>query len=109
MGHHCNGRATLVAGTHTHVPTADCTIMGAGTAYISDVGMCGNYDSVIGVNKEEPISRFVTGMNRKRLEPAAGTASLCGVLVESDDSTGLALKAEPVRLGGTIPQSVPSP
>ena len=109
MGHHCNGRATLVAGTHTHVPTADCTILDGGTAYISDVGMCGNYDSVIGVNKEEPISRFVTGMNRKRLEPAAGTASLCGVLVDSDDSTGRALKVEPVRLGGRIPQSVPSP
>ncbi len=107
MGHHCNGRATLVAGTHTHVPTADCTIMSGGTAYISDVGMCGNYDSVIGVNKDEPLSRFVTGMHRKRFEPAVGEASLCGVLVESDDRTGLARSVEPVRIGGTITPAVP--
>ena len=106
MGHYCDGRATLVAGTHTHVPTADSTVLKGGTAYISDVGMCGYYDSVIGMKKDEPISRFVTGIRRQRLEPAPGEASLCGVLVESDDGTGLARRIEPLRIGGLIPQAV---
>ena len=69
--------------------------------------MCGNYDSVIGVDKGEPVSRFVTGMSRSKFEPARGAAALCGVLVESDDRTGAARSVEPVRIGGAIPQANP--
>ena len=107
MGHHCDGRASLVAGTHTHVPTADCKIMKGGTAYISDVGMCGCYDSVIGMKHEEPLSRFVTGINRSRLEPSSGPAAVCGVLVEVDDATGKAIRADPLRAGEGISLSTP--
>lgn len=102
MGHWCDGRASLVVGTHTHVPTADTQILARGTAYQTDAGMCGDYDSVIGMEKLEPISRFVTGMTRARFVPADGPATLCGVLVETDDATGRALRAAPLRLGGRL-------
>ena len=99
MGHHCDGRASLVVGTHTHVPTSDCKILRGGTGYISDAGMCGDYDSVIGMKTNEPLDRFVTGMHRKRLEPAGVAATICGVLVETEDRTGLATRIEPIREG----------
>jgi metallophosphoesterase (TIGR00282 family) len=102
LAHWCDGRASLVVGTHTHVPTADTQILARGTAYQTDAGMCGDYDSVIGMDKLEPITRFVTGMSRARFEPASGEATLCGVYVETDDATGRALRAEPVRLGGRL-------
>lgn len=102
-GHFCDGRASLVVGTHTHVPTADAQILSRGTAYLSDAGMCGDYDSVIGMEKAEPLRRFVTGMVRDRFTPAEGEATLCGVLVETDDRTGLARRIEPVRVGGRLP------
>ncbi len=88
MGHWCDGRASLVVGTHTHVPTGDAQILSGGTAYQTDAGMCGDYDSVIGMDKLEPLRRFITGMAKARFEPAAGEATLSGVYVETDDRTG---------------------
>lgn len=102
MGHWCDGRASLVVGTHTHVPTADAQILTAGTAYLTDAGMCGDYNSVIGMDRQEPLRRFVTGMAKGRFEPANGPATLSGVYVETDDNTGHAVKVAPVRLGGRL-------
>jgi 2',3'-cyclic-nucleotide 2'-phosphodiesterase len=107
IGHWCDGRASLVVGTHTHVPTADAMILPRGTGYLTDAGMCGDYDSVIGMQKDEPMRRFVTGMPSKRFEPALGEATLSGVLVETDDRTGRALSVTPIRLGGRLPASGP--
>jgi calcineurin-like phosphoesterase len=108
LGHWCDGRASLVVGTHTHVPTADTQILARGAAYQSDAGMCGDYDSVIGMDKVEPITRFVTGMAKGRFSPAEGEATLCGVYVETDDATGRATRAEPLRMGGRLASS-PAP
>jgi metallophosphoesterase (TIGR00282 family) len=107
LGHWCDGRASLVVGTHTHVPTADTMILGKGCAYQSDAGMCGDYDSVIGMDALEPVTRFVTGMPRGRFVPAEGEATLCGVFVETDDATGRALRALPARVGGRLAQAGP--
>ena len=107
MGHFCNGRASLVVGTHTHIPTSDYRILSGGTAYMTDAGMTGDYDSVIGMEKEEPLSRFLTGLTTGRYEPAGGTATLSGVAVETDDTTGLAKKIAPVRLGGALKEAKP--
>ena len=107
MGHFCDGRASLVVGTHTHIPTADAQILPGGTAFHGDAGMCGDYDSVIGMDKTEPMRRFVTGMGRERFTPAMGTVTLCGTYVETDDSTGRATRIGMVRLGGRLPQSAP--
>lgn len=105
MGHFCDGRASLVVGTHTHVPTADAQILNRGTAYLSDAGMCGDYDSVIGMEKTEPLRRFLTGMVRERFTPANGDPTLSGVMVETDDRTGLARNIWPVRRGGRLQQT----
>lgn len=107
MGHYCDGRASLVVGTHTHVPTADHQILPKGTAFISDAGMTGDYDSVIGMSKEEPVARFLRRIPATRFEPAAGEATLCGIAVETDDATGLAQQVAPVRIGGRLEQSRP--
>ena len=107
IGHFCDGRTSLVVGTHTHVPTADAQILPRGTAYQSDAGMCGDYDSIIGMEKTEPLRRFVTGMTRDRFSPAEGEATLSGVLVATDDRTGLATAIEPVREGGRLMQTHP--
>ncbi len=107
MGHWCDGRASLVVGTHTHVPTADAQILPGGCAYQTDAGMCGDYDSVIGMDKLEPMRRFVTQMSRSRFEPATGPATLSGVLVETDDRSGKAASVGMVRLGGRLQQAVP--
>ncbi len=106
MGHFLDGRVSLVAGTHTHVPTADGQILPAGTGYISDAGMTGDYDSVIGMSKAEPIRRFTRKTPGARYEPAQGEATLCGVGVELS-SSGLAQRIAPVRLGGRLSQSFP--
>ena len=103
MGHFCDGRASAVIGTHTHVPTADAMILAGGTAFQTDAGMCGDYDSVIGMAKEEPLRRFVTGMGRGRFEPARGDATLSGLFVESDDRTGKAISVQMIRDGGCLP------
>jgi metallophosphoesterase (TIGR00282 family) len=108
MGHFCDGRASLVVGTHTHAPTADHQILPRGTAFISDVGMTGDYDSVIGMNKDEPLNRFVRRIGAARFEPALGPATLCGVAVETDDATGLAHRIGAVRLGGRLEEARPT-
>lgn len=107
IGFFCDGRASLVVGTHTHVPTADHQILSGGTAYMTDAGMTGDYDSIIGMQKEEPLRRFTSGIPSGRFEPAAGTATLSGVAVETDDATGLALKIAPVRMGGRLEPATP--
>lgn len=106
-GHWCDGRASLVVGTHTHVPTADAMILPGGTAYLTDAGMCGDYHSVIGMEKTEPMRRFITGMPKERFTPAGGDATLSGVFVETDDQTGQARRIVPVREQGLLQQSVP--
>jgi len=108
MGHLCDGRASLVVGTHTHAPTADHQILPRGTAFISDVGMSGDYDSVIGMAKDEPIGRFVRRIPSGRFEPAMGKATLCAVAVETDDATGLARRIGAVRLGGRLEEARPA-
>ena len=107
MGHFCDGRASLVVGTHTHVPTADAQILPGGTAALSDAGMCGDYNSVIGMEKDEPLRRFVTGMPKGRFTPAGGEATLSGVYVETDDRSGAATRVAPVRLGGRLEAAAP--
>ena len=107
LGHFCDGRASIVVGTHTHVPTADAMILPAGTAYLSDAGMCGDYNSVIGMDKAEPLRRFITGMPRDRFTPAEGEATLSGLYVETDDRTGRATRVAPVRQGGILGQAQP--
>lgn len=107
MGHFVDGRATLVVGTHTHVQTADHRILSGGTAYMSDAGMCGDYDSVLGMEKEEPVSRFLRKLPSGRFQPASGQATLCGVALESDDRTGLATGIWPVRIGGVLSECRP--
>lgn len=107
MGHHLDGRVSLVFGTHTHVPTADDQIFSGGTAYMTDLGMCGDYDSVIGMEKSEPLQRFVHKMQLGRMQPAAGEATICGIIVETDPKTGLALSADAIRLGGRLRERMP--
>ncbi len=102
MGHMLDGRASLVVGSHSHIPTADAQIFSGGTAYQTDAGMCGDYDSVIGMQKDEAIARFVTRLRRERLEPAEGEGTFCAVYCETDDATGLALRVCPVRQGGRL-------
>ena len=107
MGHFCDGRASLVVGTHCHVPTADAQIFPGGTAYQSDAGMCGDYDSVIGMQKEEPVRRFRTKLPGGRNTPALGEATVCGCYLETDDVTGLATRFEPIRVGGRLAEALP--
>lgn len=108
LGHYLDGRASLVIGTHTHAPTADHRILPHGTAYMSDAGMCGDYDSVLGMDKEEPMRRFIQKIPGGRFEPASGEATLSGLAVETDDATGLAVRVAPVRLGGCLEQASPA-
>ncbi|WP_424965010.1 MULTISPECIES: TIGR00282 family metallophosphoesterase [unclassified Dinoroseobacter] len=109
VGHFCDGRASMVVGTHTHVPTADAQILPGGTAFQADAGMCGDYDSVIGMEKAEPMRRFVTGMSKGRYVPALGPATLSGLYVETDDRTGKATRVEMVRHGGRLAPAGPAP
>ncbi|MCW5748541.1 MAG: YmdB family metallophosphoesterase [Alphaproteobacteria bacterium] len=102
IGYVCDGRASLVVGTHTHVPTADARILPAGTAYQTDAGMCGDYDSIIGMKKEIAMPRMIRKLPGERLAPAEGEATLCGVYVETDDRTGLASSVKPLRLGAGL-------
>jgi metallophosphoesterase (TIGR00282 family) len=106
MGQFCDGRASLVVGTHQHIPTADAQILPGGTAYQTDAGACADYDSVIGMEKFEPIQRFTKKMSMGRFAPATGPATLCGVFVETN-AKGLASRIEPVRVGGRLKQTVP--
>lgn len=103
LGHYLDGRVSAVIGTHTHVPTADAHILNKGTAYQTDAGMCGDYDSVIGMEKSVPIKRFVTKVTKgHKLSAATGEATICGAIVETDDKMGLATAISPVKLGGVL-------
>ena len=104
MGHFFDGKATLVVGTHTHIPTNDTRVLKGGTAYQTDAGMCGDYDSVIGMNKDNSINRFLKKKSTKHF-PAIGEASLCGVIVECDIETGLAKNVENFIYGGELKNS----
>jgi len=108
MGFFADGRASLVVGTHTHVPTADHRILPGKTAFVSDVGMTGDFNSVIGMGKDEPLNRFTRKIPSAKFEPANGPATLCGLAVETDDVTGLALKVSAVRLGGGLEEAQPT-
>jgi 2',3'-cyclic-nucleotide 2'-phosphodiesterase len=107
MGHFCDGRASLVAGSHSHVPTADAQILPGGTGYQTDAGACCDYDSVIGMEKFEPLQRFTRKMSTSRFSPAMGPATLCAVFAETD-AKGLAARVEPVRVGGRLKQYLPT-
>jgi 2',3'-cyclic-nucleotide 2'-phosphodiesterase len=107
LGHFADGRVSAMLGTHTHVPTADHQILPGGTAFISDVGMCGDYDSVIGMQKAPSVRRFVTKMPGEKPKVAEGEATLCGVFVMVEDMTGLARHIEPVRVGGRLVPHLP--
>ena len=108
IGHFADGRASAVIGTHSHVPTADARILPGGTAYQTDLGMCGDYNSIIGMDPEEPLNRFRRKVSKARFSPALGEATLCGVFIESDDRTGLATTIEPIRIGGRLKPQDPS-
>jgi 2',3'-cyclic-nucleotide 2'-phosphodiesterase len=108
IGHFLDGRVTLVVGTHTHAPTSDDRVLPGGTAFQTDVGMCGDYNSVIGMDRDEPLRRFLEKTPGERFAPADGPATLSGVAVEVDDTTGLALAVAPLRLGGTLSQATPT-
>jgi metallophosphoesterase (TIGR00282 family) len=107
LGVFLDGRVSLVAGTHTHAPTADERVLPEGTAFISDLGMCGDYESVLGMTKEEPLNRFLTKIPRSRMEPATGPATISGLAVEIDDETGLATRVAGLRLGGVLAPTEP--
>ncbi len=102
MVHFLDGRVSALVGSHSHIPTADHWILPGGTAYQSDAGMCGDYDSVIGMKKEPSVARFVKRLPTERLSPAEGEATICGTVIETDDTTGLALRVAPIRLGGRL-------
>jgi len=106
VAHVCDGRASLVVGTHSHVPTADAQVLPGGTAFQTDAGMCGDYDSVIGMKKPPAIDRFVRKLPGERLTPAEGEGTLCGVFVETDDR-GRASHVAPLRLGGRLAPAWP--
>ncbi|HWL67360.1 MAG TPA: TIGR00282 family metallophosphoesterase [Geminicoccus sp.] len=108
-GHGFDGRVSAVVGTHTHVPTADHRVLAGGTAFITDVGMTGDYDSVIGMDKQASLERWRSPLPGRKMEPAQGEATLCAVLIETDDATGLARRIEPVRIGGSMPSTLPAP
>jgi calcineurin-like phosphoesterase len=106
FGHYLDGRASLVVGTHTHTPTADHRILPGGTAYMSDAGMCGDYDSVIGMQKDEPLRRMIQKTPGSRWEVAGGEGTLCGIAVETD-ARGLAMRVAALRLGPNLEPSEP--
>jgi 2',3'-cyclic-nucleotide 2'-phosphodiesterase len=108
VGQYLNGRVSMVVGTHTHIPTADAQILSGGTAYQTDIGMCGDYDSVIGMKPDAAIGRFRKVMPVERLAPAEAEATVCGVYLETDDQSGLATRMEPIRVGGRLAEQVPN-
>ncbi len=107
MGQFLDGKVSLVVGTHTHIPTADAQILPKGTAYLTDAGMCGCFDSVIGMNKVEPVNRFITNVACEKYSPEKGVATVCGVVVDTDDATGLSKKIHMIRYGGNLQESLP--
>ncbi len=108
MGYFCDGRVSAVVGTHTHAPTADHRILPGGTAFISDVGMTGDFDSVIGMAKDEPLNRFLRKIPAAKFEPATGAATICALAVETDEASGLARQIAAVRIGGSLEPALPN-
>src|SRR5215469_3437901 len=108
MGYFLDGKVSVVVGTHTHVPTADHQVLSGGTAFITDVGMTGDYNSCIGMVRDEPLSRFIRRIPGTKFEPALGPATLCGLAVETDDKTGLARRVAAIRLGGRLEEARPA-
>tara|TARA_Y100000996_G_scaffold414728_1_gene406556 strand:+ start:493 stop:1299 length:807 start_codon:yes stop_codon:yes gene_type:complete len=106
LGHYLDGKVTSVVGTHTHVPTSDTKILKKGTAYQTDLGMCGDYDSVIGMNKENSIKKFKKDPTAESHFPSNGPASICGVIVDADDNTGLAISINQIIFGGDLKQKI---
>ncbi|MBL8566666.1 MAG: TIGR00282 family metallophosphoesterase [Hyphomicrobiaceae bacterium] len=107
LGHFIDGRVSGMAGTHTHTPTSDERVLARGTAYMTDAGMCGDYNSVLGMDTEEPITRFITKIPRGRFEPSGGPATLSGLAIDIDDATGLARACGALRVGGVLKPIVP--
>jgi metallophosphoesterase (TIGR00282 family) len=107
LGLFLDGRASAVIGTHTHTPTADARVLPGGTAYMSDAGMCGDYNSVLGMESDEPINRFLTKIPRGRFEPAVGLGTISGLLIDIDDATGLATRVQPLRQGPHLEPAIP--
>ena len=108
FGFFVDGRVSGVVGTHTHAPTSDHRILPAGTAYMSDAGMCGDYNSVLGMEAEEPLNRFLTRITKARFEPALGPGTMSGFAIEIDDKTGLATKVAAFRQGPHLEPTVPA-
>ena len=108
LGVFLDGRVSCVAGTHTHSPTADHRVLPGGTAYLSDVGMCGDYNSVLGMKSAEPVNRFLTRIPRDRFEPSLGEATISGLAVEIDDASGRATDVAPLRIGGVLSETMPA-
>ena len=106
IGHYFDGKATLVVGTHTHIPTNDARILKKGTAYQTDLGMCGDYDSVIGMNKDNSLMKFLKNKNAKKHFPALGEGTISGLIIKADDKTGLAKNVESIILGGSLQEKV---
>ena len=102
MGYLFDGKATMVVGTHTHVPTSDHRVMEKGTAYQTDIGMCGDYNSVIGMNRDNSLKKFLKDPSAIKHHPALGEATISGLMVIADNKTGLANKVEPIVLGGSL-------
>ena len=102
MGHYLDGQVTLLVGTHTHVPTSDYRIMEKGTAYQTDIGMCGDYNSVIGMNRDNSLKKFFKDPSAKKHYPALGESTLSGVIVKANNDTGLAKEIEPIIIGGAL-------
>ena len=102
IGHYFDGKSTCVVGTHTHVPTADTRILEKGTAYQTDIGMCGDYNSVIGMNKDNSLKKFFKEKDAIKHFPSEGEGTLSGIIVEADEKTGLATKVSRLILGGSL-------
>jgi len=102
MGYFFDGKATMVVGTHTLVPTSDYRILEKGTAYQTDIGMCGDYNSVIGMNRDNSLKKFFKDSSAKKHYPALGEATLSGLMVKANDDTGLAKEIEPIIIGGAL-------
>ena len=106
MGYFFDGKVTMVVGTHTHVPTSDHRILEKGTAYQTDIGMCGDYNSVIGMNRDNSLKKFFKDSTAKKHYPALGEATISGLMVKADDETGLAKKVEPIIVGGALASGI---
>jgi 2',3'-cyclic-nucleotide 2'-phosphodiesterase len=107
MGYYLDGRISLMVGTHTHVPTSDFRVLAKGSGYISDIGMTGDYDSILGFEKSVPLNRFLTHTPSGKLIPARKTPTLSGVMIETDDNSGLVSKIDSFILGGVLKENIP--